>query len=133
MKENENIALMQRCTGLRNVTLRWELLHLHRDLAFSDSVANVERSVYYGMNFLSAEQLIRRYRLDGLLVLGNVREVTLSLYTTAFFDRGTQDLIEHLDRAVVVLDELCAWFRERFREQGREVVVKCEDVGPRWH
>jgi hypothetical protein len=127
---NENIRLMQRCTGLRNVTLRWETMHIQQERLLRFPEPEFIQLIYYDPVFPSVQDLVRRYHLEGLLAIDSVQSVTLrpiDKYTSVFVGgRPGQYVVNGV--ALGLLTDLCTWLRKRFLELGRVVEVRCERV-----
>jgi hypothetical protein len=126
---NENIRLMQRCTGLRNVDLRWESIHLQElpPPRFPELEVKVRRMMHRRPAFPSVQDVVQRYHLEGLFALDSVQRITLWIVNTDIVYIGGglgRDAI--LFVIAGLLGELCAWMEKRFLELGRTVVVKCE-------
>ncbi|KAF2030951.1 hypothetical protein EK21DRAFT_64297 [Setomelanomma holmii] len=135
-RPNSYIELMQRCEGLTEVRVKFEIWYLlmKRLSLFPVNRLTPEELEQQAQQILDLDRLIVTYRLDGLLELPSLTRVTVEVWPRVTV-ATTSGLKTTMPNGWSVMKGLVEWIKRGFEERGRDaevVLLEGGNSGLRW-
>ncbi|KAF2251339.1 hypothetical protein BU26DRAFT_603782 [Trematosphaeria pertusa] len=127
-KRNGYIDFMHRCTGLTEVTLKFNVRKLlDKQTVLLPYVALAHMNISQSAGFLTLDEVTAMHGLEAIFEVSSLNKVYIDVFPRIYLHaEGLADGV--LMDGMELIEELAEWMREGFRRRGRSAAVVVREV-----